>query len=418
VIVVNDTAWHPPLAVLDIVELVLDGALPPLGEVLALLGVPTLRELVTLADPTCQDPPDPPVTVEDAEGNPVARMGGGLELLPGQPFTAPPLRAHRRPRSTTGTDTLTAAVVGLAGAVDVDDLVSEAAGRGLRLRLLVLVGHGRGPLPPQGAWRAAGGIARHARERGVDTDVVPVAVPLIAVPGRADVAGEPGEDPLAAEVTRRYADRGPWKVLASAPPDRAAGPALAELARTAPPPFLRGATVFLTGLSGSGKSTIAKGLAARLDEDGRRAVTLLDGDEVRRLLSHGLGFSRSDRDLNIRRIGFVATEVTRHGGIAICAPIAPFAAVRARVRAAVEEVGDFILIHVATPLGECERRDRKGLYARARRGQISDFTGISSPYEEPRDADLVVDTTGRSVEEVVGAVWALLEKRGYLGQDL
>ncbi|HEX2808919.1 MAG TPA: adenylyl-sulfate kinase, partial [Kineosporiaceae bacterium] len=188
-----------------------------------------------------------------------------------------------------------------------------------------------------------------------------------------------------------------------------------ELARAARPPHRRGVTVFFTGLSGSGKSTIAKLFAERLIDDGRRTVTLLDGDEVRRLLSHGLGFSREDRDLNIRRIGYVATEVTRHGGVAVCAPIAPFAQVRAEVRAAVEEVGEMVLVHVSTPLAECERRDRKGLYARARRGEIPDFTGISSPYEVPADADLRIDTTGRAVAECVDLLWRPFEARGYLG---
>jgi sulfate adenylyltransferase len=175
-------------------------------------------------------------------------------------------------------------------------------------------------------------------------------------------------------------------------------------------------TVFFTGLSGSGKSTVAKGLAERLLADGRRTVTMLDGDEVRRLLSHGLGFSREDRDLNIRRIGYVAAEVCRHGGLAICAPIAPFAAVRAEVRAMVEEAGgQLLLVHVATPLEECERRDRKGLYAKARRGEVAQFTGISSPYEEPDDADLVLDTTGQAVADSVEAVWQLLEAQGSFG---
>jgi sulfate adenylyltransferase len=173
-------------------------------------------------------------------------------------------------------------------------------------------------------------------------------------------------------------------------------------------------TVFFTGLSGSGKSTVAKALQQRLADDGRRAVSMLDGDEVRRLLSAGLGFSRADRDLNIRRIGFVAAEVGRHGGLAICAPIAPFAEVRAEVRALVEAVGDFILVHVSTPLEVCEARDRKGLYAKARRGEIADFTGISSPYEEPTDAELVIDTSRRSVPEAVQLVWDLLTERGYL----
>ncbi|MFN0281795.1 MAG: adenylyl-sulfate kinase, partial [Kineosporiaceae bacterium] len=180
----------------------------------------------------------------------------------------------------------------------------------------------------------------------------------------------------------------------------------------------RGVTVFFTGLSGSGKSTVAKALADRLLDDGRRDVTLLDGDEVRRLLSHGLGFSRADRDLNIRRIGFVAAEVSRHGGVAVAAPIAPFDAVRAEVRDLVEAAGgDFLLVHVATPLQECERRDRKGLYARARRGEIADFTGISSPYEVPVRPELVVDTTGRAVDDVVAQVWQLLDERGHLGSS-
>jgi sulfate adenylyltransferase len=171
-------------------------------------------------------------------------------------------------------------------------------------------------------------------------------------------------------------------------------------------------TVFFTGLSGSGKSTVARGLAESVAAV--RSVSLLDGDEVRRLLSAGLGFSRADRDLNIRRIGFVAAEITRHGGMAICAPIAPFAQARDEVREWVEEVGDFVLIHVATPLAECERRDRKGLYARARQGLIPDFTGISSPYEVPEDADLRLDTSRMPVAEAVEAVRSLLERRGYL----
>jgi sulfate adenylyltransferase len=178
---------------------------------------------------------------------------------------------------------------------------------------------------------------------------------------------------------------------------------------------VRGVTVFFTGLSGSGKSTVAKALAERIDEDSTRTVTLLDGDEVRRLLSAGLTFSREDRDLNIRRIGYVAAEVTRHGGVAVCAPIAPFDAVRREVRGRVGAVGDFILVHVATPLEECERRDRKGLYAKARRGEIPDFTGISSPYETPDDAEIRLDTTGREVDECVDEVWAHLERHGYLG---
>ncbi|TQN30327.1 sulfate adenylyltransferase [Haloactinospora alba] len=186
-----------------------------------------------------------------------------------------------------------------------------------------------------------------------------------------------------------------------------------ELYRLRPPRTRRGLTVFLTGLSGSGKSTIARGVADGIRGSGR-TVTLLDGDIVRRLLSAGLTFSREDRDLNIRRIGYVASEITRHGGVAICAPIAPYAATRAQVRAMVEENGDFFLVHVATPLDVCEERDRKGLYAKARAGEIQEFTGISDPYEEPADAELVLDTAGTEESESVARVLEALRVGGWL----
>lgn len=170
-----------------------------------------------------------------------------------------------------------------------------------------------------------------------------------------------------------------------------------------------GTVLFFTGLSGSGKSTIARAVRNRLVEDGER-VTLLDGDVVRRHLSAGLGFSAADRDTNIRRIGWVAAEVAHHGGVAICSPIAPFERTRAAVRhMATSRGAKFILVHVATPLAECERRDRKGLYARARRGEIPEFTGISSPYEAPEAPELRMDTTGRDVDLLVNEVLALLE---------
>jgi sulfate adenylyltransferase len=188
----------------------------------------------------------------------------------------------------------------------------------------------------------------------------------------------------------------------------------AELRRARPPRARRGFVLFLTGLSGSGKSTLARDLADVLAERGDRRVSLLDGDLVRQLLSAGLTFSRADRDLNIARIGFVAAEVARHGGIAICAPIAPYAAARARVRQMVSEVGDFLLIHVATPLEVCEARDRKGLYAKARAGIIDHFTGISDPYEEPLDADLTIDTSATTREQSTEAVLKLLTSGGWL----
>jgi sulfate adenylyltransferase len=187
-----------------------------------------------------------------------------------------------------------------------------------------------------------------------------------------------------------------------------------ELRRARPPRSERGLVVFFTGLSGSGKSTIARALRDALTERGDRTVSLLDGDLVRQLLSAGLTFSRADRDLNIARIGYVATEVARHGGIAICAPIAPYADARARVRRMVRETGDFVLVHVATPVEVCEARDRKGLYAKARAGLIDHFTGVSDPYEEPTDADLAIDTSVTPLADAVESVLGLLVKGGWL----
>ncbi len=187
-----------------------------------------------------------------------------------------------------------------------------------------------------------------------------------------------------------------------------------ELHAARPPRHERGLVLFFTGLSGAGKSTVARDVADALAEHGGRTVSLLDGDQVRRLLSAGLGFSRADRDLNIVRIGFVAAEIARHGGVAICAPIAPYAAARAQVREMVGETGDFVLVHMATPLQACEARDRKGLYAKARAGVITGFTGISDPYEEPDDADLVIDTSVMTRQEAVSAVLALLAAGGWV----
>jgi sulfate adenylyltransferase len=190
-----------------------------------------------------------------------------------------------------------------------------------------------------------------------------------------------------------------------------------ELRRVRKPRSERGLVLFLTGLSGSGKSTIARDLADVLAERSDRQVSLLDGDLVRQLLSAGLSFSRQDRDLNIARIGFVAAEIARHGGIAICAPIAPFAAARAAVRQMVSEVGDFFLIYVATPVEVCEARDRKGLYAKARAGLIGQFTGVSDPYEEPADAEVVIDTSVVSRPEAVQSVLRMLTSGGWLAEQ-
>ncbi|MBN2369886.1 MAG: bifunctional sulfate adenylyltransferase/adenylylsulfate kinase [Vicinamibacteria bacterium] len=188
-----------------------------------------------------------------------------------------------------------------------------------------------------------------------------------------------------------------------------------ELSRNFPPRARQGFTVFFTGLPSSGKSTLANVLLVKLLEIGGRPVTLLDGDVVRKHLSSELGFSREHRDLNIRRIGFVASEITKNGGIALCAPIAPYDAMRKEVRSMIEAGGGFLLVHVATPVPVCEQRDRKGLYAKARAGIIKEFTGVSDPYEPPADAGLVIDTSERSPEECVQEIVLHLEKEGYIG---
>ncbi|HJQ94152.1 MAG TPA: bifunctional sulfate adenylyltransferase/adenylylsulfate kinase, partial [Acidimicrobiia bacterium] len=188
-----------------------------------------------------------------------------------------------------------------------------------------------------------------------------------------------------------------------------------ELRRTHPPRAQQGFTVFFTGLSGSGKSTIANALLVKLLEMGGRPVTMLDGDLVRKNLSSELGFSKEHRDLNIRRIGYVASEITKAGGIAICAPIAPYDNTRRDVRSLVESNGGFVLVHVATSLEVCEARDRKGLYAKARAGLIPEFTGISDPYEEPADAEVTIDTTAFSPEEAANQIILYLERLGYIG---
>jgi sulfate adenylyltransferase len=188
-----------------------------------------------------------------------------------------------------------------------------------------------------------------------------------------------------------------------------------ELRRSFPPRHKQGFTIFFTGLSGSGKSTIANVLLTRFLELGGRPVTILDGDIVRKHLSSELGFSKEHRDINIRRIGYVASEITKNGGIAICAPIAPYDSVRKQVRQMIEPHGGFVLVHVATPLETCEQRDRKGLYAKARAGIVKEFTGISDPYESPADAEVVINTAELSPEEAAQEIILHLEQQGYIG---
>lgn len=189
---------------------------------------------------------------------------------------------------------------------------------------------------------------------------------------------------------------------------------LEELRKAYPDPAGQGITIFLTGLSGAGKSTIAKVLFSKMLEIGERPVTLLDGDIVRQNLSSELSFSKEHRDINVRRIGFVASEITKNRGIAICAPIAPYAHTRSEIRAAIEAYGGFIEVHVATPLEECEKRDRKGMYAKARAGLIKGYTGIDDPYEVPAAPELRIDTTNLTPDEAAHEVLLYLGQKGFI----
>jgi sulfate adenylyltransferase len=255
-------------------------------------------------------------------------------------------------------------------------------------------------------------VAGHADELGVE--LLPVREMVCLERTREFVAVEdvPAKDRvlrMTADEVRQRLDEGreipSWYTFDSV---------VEELQRRHPARRTQGFTIFLTGLSGSGKSTIANVLRVKLLELDGRGVSLLDGDLVRANLSSELGFSKQHRDLNIRRIGFVAAEITRAGGVAICAPIAPYDVVRREVREMVQPCGGFVLVHVATPLETCERRDRKGMYAKARAGIIKEFTGISDPYELPQDADVVIDTTDLTPPEAARQVLLHLHRHGYI----
>jgi len=227
---------------------------------------------------------------------------------------------------------------------------------------------------------------------------------------RDDIPPRNRRNALTSQEIEDLLDRG------AALPEWHTPPAVArELARARPPRRHRGLVVFFTGLSGSGKSTVARGVADALRETGERSITLLDGDIVRRELSAGLTFSKADRDLNIRRIGWVAAEVARHGGVAICCPIAPYAQARATARQLARTAGaGFILVYVSTPLDVCEQRDRKGLYARARAGQLTGMTGVDDPYEAPTDAEVTIDGAAMSIPDAVHSVLDHLAHEGWV----
>ena len=187
-----------------------------------------------------------------------------------------------------------------------------------------------------------------------------------------------------------------------------------ELRRSYPSPATQGFTVFLTGLSGAGKSTIANVLYSKFMEMGTRPVTLLDGDIVRRNLSSELNFSKEHRDINVRRIGFVASEITKNRGVAICAPIAPYERTRSKIRTSIEAHGGFFEVHVATPISVCEKRDRKGMYAKAKAGLLKGFTGVDDPYEEPSNPELSIDTSNLTPDEAVQQILLLISEKGFV----
>lgn len=272
--------------------------------------------------------------------------------------------------------------------------------------------------PPRGAARhreepyaAQALVSEHAEEIGIE--VVPFEVQVWSRATRrfgaeSAVPAEDAETFSTDEFNRRLA-------MDEAIPDWYTYPEVLDVLRESHPPRRRqGLTLFFTGLSGAGKSTIAKIVYGKLIEHGTRPVTLLDGDVVRMNLSSELGFSKPHRDLNVRRIGYVAAEITKNRGVAICAPIAPYAATRAAVRQMVGEHGAFIEVHVSTPLDVCEARDRKGLYAKARQGLIPEFTGVSDPYEVPEKPEMRIDTSAFSPMEAGEEVYLYLVREGYL----
>ncbi|GGK71159.1 hypothetical protein GCM10011509_19520 [Ornithinimicrobium pekingense] len=339
--------------------------------------------------------------VVDPEGVPLARWTAdqvdedgavGVPEWLGSTAPRPFERLYLSPaeaRSRAGQDALGVVVDRLPDAQDLEEVRRRADG--LRVVLLVLAGPTHSPY----------GHGERLVRRSLELADGLLGAQVVAVPlSPAEAAADPD---LLEQVETAYLGGRAHRL-----PERRASPA--ETGQTGS----GGVVLFLTGLSGSGKSTVARAVRAAVLELDGRPVSLLDGDVVRRHLSAGLTFSPEDRDTNIRRIGWVAAEVAHHGGMAVCSPIAPYDATRRDVAEMVRERGgDFVLVHVSTPLEECARRDRKGLYARAMAGEIADFTGVSAPYEEPADADLVLDTTDLTVEKARDRVLDLLRERGH-----
>ncbi|GAB2644167.1 hypothetical protein GCM10027270_35130 [Nocardioides ginkgobilobae] len=401
---------------LDDLELLSTGALAPITRFNVMVeqrapasvvetALPDREPLISLTLPTevwTKAEQAGAVELVDPEGLPLARVtvpGGEVEPLthaqygPFRDLYLTPAQAREQYAGRTW--------------VPVTDALTTAQAEQVRalgpVVLVPLVGSGTPDLSPVALIRATRLVAATLPDAAV------VAVPLAAHDApEADHA-------LGVQVLATYAGDDPVVALADDPDGDYAPEAADVVAADRPAPDERGLVLFFTGLSGSGKSTLARALMDKILEQGSRTITSLDGDVVRRNLSAGLTFSKADRETNIRRIGWVAAEISRHGGLAVVSPIAPFDETRQQVRAMVDQAGGaFFLVHVATPLEECERRDRKGLYAKARRGEIPEFTGISSPYEVPTDADVVVDTTGRTIPDALEDVIQALKQSGYL----
>ncbi len=380
---------------LDDLELLLSGALAPQTT----FDDPHAGAVTLTLPPELEDAPE--VELVDPEGLPLAAYsiveGRATSVSGPRTLTALSTPSHGPFRRLQLTPTQVheqyagALTVPVAGPLTDGDLaLIDQKAEGRAVVLLVLNGTGT----PEDV--SPVGLVRTAL---VASDLLTATSHVVTVPLASH--GDPAADhELGRQVVANYATGDVLGLVGDGEwPDEIA----VIVAEDQPGDDERGFVVFFTGLSGSGKSTLAQALKDLILEDGRRTVTSLDGDVVRRNLSAGLSFSKADRETNIRRIGWVAAEIGRHRGIAICSPIAPFDQTRKQVRQMVEDAGaEFVLVHVATPLEECERRDRKGLYAKARSGEIPEFTGISSPYEEPADATVRIDTTGRTIEDALG----------------
>lgn len=445
---------RPTQSELDRLELLLSGALEPVTALMSREEIAAVRSRGRLADgtpwkvPVSLTVPEVPTTdrivLVDDEASPLALLTVTEQWPDGDAIrVAGPVRRLRRPEHgafralrrdpAEVTSELGGPALGYIPArppttAELADLTAAAQQGGVPLLLLPILRGGRswpGPVVVS-SWLAA------AADLPPTTVIVPLAeqelaaqaahgfgATRLAVPASSPQRMHRTVGPLdVVPIPDRRPERDALRAALEAGDDIPADltpPAVGRVLRLhRPPKHQRGVTVFFTGLSGSGKSTVARAVADALTERADRRFSLLDGDVVRTMLSAGLGFSRADRDRNILRIGYVAAEITRHGGLAICAPIAPYAATRVEVRRMVAEAGDFVLVHVSTPLEVCEARDRKGLYAKARAGLIPEFTGISDPYEAPSDADLVLDTSAMTTDEAVRRVLSLLVDGGWL----